>query len=141
MLERLDGKLIEKVPYKDIFKSILDRLGTDRSKEIRYNLNRIIDELPTDKNTGYRKFNTTWLGSHLGNWSDHGIGAIYDVAREILGPTADNEETEARAALIFGQFIPECLISRNERWIQYDPNIAYNDPSKEIIGKSYFESR
>jgi hypothetical protein len=139
MLYRHDnGKKITTVPYNRDFQAILKKLGPKRANDIRQNLNKIIDEYPKDTK-GMRHFNTSWLGSKLGSWREHGIGAIYDVAKEILGLPDDNPLIEERAALIFGQFIIDCLINRNDDWFQYRPNIDHNDQNHEVIGKSYFD--
>lgn len=44
-----------------------------------------------------------------------------------------------RACLIFGLFVWECMMSRNERWHFVDPNLSAKDPNREITGKVYFE--
>jgi hypothetical protein len=64
---------------------------------------------------------------------------LSDIAREILGEAAEERDVQDRAALIFGLFVWECIINRDERWMFYDPNLSSGDPNREITGKVYFE--
>ena len=56
-------------------------------------------------------------------------------AREILGDLADDQLVQERAALIFGQFIWECVMNRPETWVFYDPNLRPNDPNRDLISE------
>ena len=70
-----------------------------------------------------------------GAWSH-----LYHVAREIEGGRdAEEQEVQDRAALIFGLFVWECIMLRDEEWMVYDPNLSSRDPNREITGKVYFE--
>jgi hypothetical protein len=40
---------------------------------------------------------------------------------------------------MFGLFVWECIMNRDEEWVFYDPNLTPNDPNREITGKVYFE--
>ena len=42
--------------------------------------------------------------------------------------------------LIFGLFVWESIMDRDEKWIFYDPNLSSTDPNREITGKVYFET-
>ena len=58
----------------------------------------------------------------------------------MLGDAADEREVQEQAGLIFGLFVWECVMNRDELWTFYDPNLSSRDPNKEITGKVYFES-
>ena len=62
-----------------------------------------------------------------------------NVAWEILGPSAAEQDVQDRAALIFGLFTWECIMNRDDRWAFYDPNLSPTDPNREIIGKVHLE--
>ena len=138
MLENVDGKRISKVAHADAFEQLLNQLGTERPEAVRRDLNRIIDELSPDRNTGYRTFSSSYLGSQLTTWPQP-LSYLYDVAWELEGPNADEETVQERAALFFGQFVWESIMNRDERWVFYDPNIDPRYPNREITGKVYFE--
>lgn len=138
MLETVDGKRIGKVAHADAFERLLNQLGTERAEAVRRDLNRIIDELPSDLNTGCRTFSSSYLGSQLTPWP-HPLSNLYDVAWELEGPNADEDAVQERAALFFGQFVWECIMNREEHWVFYDPNIDPRYPTREITGKVYFE--
>lgn len=138
MLYTIDGKRINKVAHSETFQHIIERLGLDRAEAVRRYLNEIISELPPDSNTGYRSFSSSYLGSRLTPWPDP-LAYLYEVAREVEGSNANEDEVQDRAALIFGQFIWECIMNRNENWVFYDPNLDPRKPRTEITGKVYFE--
>ena len=138
MLETLNGKRIAKVAHVGAFERLLHQLGAERAEAVRRELNRIIDELPPDHETGCRKFNSTYLGSELTPWPPP-LSHLYEVAWELEGANADEEAVQDRAALFFGQFVWECIMNREELWVFYDPNISSFDPNREVTGKFYFE--
>ncbi len=137
MLETINGKAITRIAREDEFNAIIQKLGDKRTQEVRENLDGIIDTMePTDNNR--RAFKSSWLGSSLSPWK-HPLSHLYDVAWEIMGRSADDEEVEKRAALIFGLFVWDCILHRPEQWAFYDPNLSASDPNQEITGKYYFE--
>lgn len=138
MLETLDGRPINRVPHRQEFDAVVRRLGTGRTAAVRAELNRIVDEMKPDAQTGLRTCSSSYLGSELTPWQPP-LESLYDVAREILGAAAEEQDVQDRAALIFGLFVWECILSRDERWAFYDPNLSPNDPNREITGKVYFE--
>lgn len=138
MLRTLDGKLISRVPHAEQFTSVLRQLGEDRAREVRTDLHRIVDELPPNKGTGRRIFSSSYLGSDLSPWQ-YPLAHLYDVAWEIEGPNATDEHVENQAALMFGLFVWECIMNREEEWRFYDPNLSSSDPNREVTGKHYFE--
>lgn len=138
MLSTLDGKRITKVAHADRFDSIVRQLDHSRTEEVRSELHRILDDMPSDPKTGLRTFSSSHLGSGLSPWK-HPLSHLYDVACEIAGGGADDDYIEGQAALIFGQFVWECVMARDESWVFYDPNLRPNDPNREITGKVYFE--
>ncbi len=138
MLETLDGKLIRRVARETSFRALEQQLGETRCKELREELNRIIDEMTPSENTGLRTFSSSYLGSKLSPWQ-HPLSHLYNVAWEINGENADDEHIEHQAALFFGLFVWECIMNREELWVFYDPNISTSDPNREITGKVYFE--
>jgi hypothetical protein len=91
-----------------------------------------------DAQTGYRTFSSSILGSRLSPWP-YPLAHLYDVAWEILGESAEEQDVQDRAALIFGLLVWECIMNRDEKWTFYDPNLSSTDPNREIMGKVYFE--
>jgi hypothetical protein len=138
MLKSLKGDDVNGVPHHEEFKAVQRKLGTDRLAQVREDIDRIIDEMPPDAQTGHRTFSSSFLGSKLTPWP-YPLAHLYDVAREILGKEADDQDVEVRAGLLFGLCIWECVMSRKEEWVFYDPNLSSQDPNKEIAGKVYFE--
>jgi len=137
MLESINGDPVTKVAREDEFKAITEKLGVKRTQEVRDKLDSIIDEMePSEDNR--RAFKSSWLGSKLSPWK-HPLSHLYDVACEIEGRSADDLEVEKRAGLIFGLFVWECMMHREELWTFYDPNLSSTDPNREITGKHYFE--
>jgi len=138
MLRTLDGDDIRRVPHTSDFEAVQRHLGTERTEAVRADLNRIVDEMTPDSQTGRRTFSSSFLGSKLTPWP-YPLAHLYDVAREILGQSGDEQEVQDRAALIFGLFVWECIMNRDEDWVFYDPNLSTRDPNREITGKVYFE--
>lgn len=139
MLYTIDGKRITRVPHRDDFKSVLDLLGDTRAEEVRQGLVEIIDNLDPDRNRGTRTFSSSFLGSELSPWP-YPLKHIYDISWDIEGENAPDEVVELRAGLIFGLFVWESIMERDEDWVFYDPNLSSTDPNREITGKVYFES-
>jgi hypothetical protein len=138
MLSALDGKPVSKVPHSAEFSAVLHRLGTTRVEAIRAELNRIIDAMAPDAQTKLRTFSSSFLGSKLTPWQPP-LEEIYLTARDTLGASADEHDVQDRAAQMFGLFVWECIMNRDEEWVFYDPNLTPNDPNREITGKVYFE--
>lgn len=138
MLSTLDGKRISTVAHAPKFRVVVSQLGANRTEEVRAELHRIIDDMSPDEKTGLRTFSSSYLGSELTPWQ-HPLSHLYDVAWEMEGENAEKEFVEQQAALIFGQFIWECIMARGEEWVFYDPNLSSTDPNREITGKVYFE--
>jgi hypothetical protein len=138
MLSNIQGKLMQGVPHAKDFERVLRLLGPERADAARAHLNQIIDEMAPSPGTGVRVFSSSHLGSNLSPWTC-GLKHLYDVACEELGESAEDRDIEARAALIFGLFVWECIVNRGENWVFYDPNLSSRDPNREIIGKTYFE--
>ena len=137
LLYDIHDKEMTRVPHGKDFEDVVRRLGT-RSDQVREGLNEIIDELSPDAETGLRTFSSSHLGSKLTPW-EVPLRYLRDVAREIEGPRADDEQIGERAGLLFGLFVWECMMNRDERWHFHDPNLSAKDPNREITGKWYFE--
>ena len=138
MLSRLDDTPIKKVPHREDFDALLERLGKRSANSIRKYLDKVIDDMPPDAKTGLRTFNSTYLGSALTPWPEP-LSRLYDEACEFLGEGARDDDIEDRAALWFGLFVWERVMERDEHWRLYDPNLGFSDPNREPIGKTYFE--
>lgn len=137
MLRSLDGNEVNRIPHHEEFEAVKHKLQ-DRLSEVRADLDRIIDEMTPDGETGRRTFSSSFLGSKLSPWP-HPLAHLYDVAREILGNDAEDQDVEVRAGLLFGLFIWGCIMNREEEWVFYDPNLRSQDPNRQITGKVYFE--
>lgn len=138
MLSTLNGKSINRVPRPEDFEAVQRHLGPDWLAAVRADLDRIVEEITPDAQTGHRIFSSSFLGSKL-TPSPYPLAHLYDVAREILGEAAEERDVQDRAALIFGIFVWECIMKRDEEWVFYDPNLGSRDPNREITGKVYFE--
>ena len=138
MLKNVEGRNLTGVPHGAYFQAVVGRLGQVRADEVRSGLSRLVDSLPPDSARGIRIVNSSYLGSELTPWP-HPLSHLYDVAREIEGANSDEEAVERQAALMFGLFVWECILEREESWVVYDPNLSAADPNREIIGKTYFE--
>jgi hypothetical protein len=139
MLLTIDEKQITKVPHRKDFDAVLDMLGEIRAEEVCVGLARIIDEREPDAERGTRAFSSSFLGSELSPWP-YPLKHLYDIACEMEGDSAPDEIVEVRAGLIFGLFVWESIMDRDEKWIFYDPNLSSTDPTREITGKVYFET-
>ena len=139
MLQNIHGQQIDRVPRQDDFAAYCRQLDEERLEAVRAGLDRIIDEMSPDYDTGLRHFSSSWLGSSLTPWPTP-IAHLNDVAREMLGEGATEEEIVDQAGLIFGLFVWECVMQRDELWTVYDPNLSDRDPNREITGKRYFEA-
>jgi len=137
MLYTLDDKRITSVPHRGTFAAAIKGLGALRVSEVRAELNSIIDQMAPDKN-GARTFSSSHLGSKLSPWPAP-ISHLYHVARVFDGKDADEKTVQDHAALLFGQFIWECVMNRKEKWVFWDPNLDARDLNREILGKVYFE--
>lgn len=134
----IDRKEIRRLPHAKDFEAVVKRLGDERADEVREYLDDLIDRRPPDPKTGRRTFSSSYLGFDLSPWPKP-LSYLYRVAKEIEGGEhADERAVQDRAALIFGLFIWECVMQRDEEWVMYDPNLP-RDPNREIIGKTYFE--
>ena len=138
MLKTLDDKEIKVVPHAAAFLAAKKALGTVRTEEVKTELDAIIDRMLPDQKTNLRTFSSSHLGSNLSPWQAP-LSHLYHVAREMEAKNATEQEVQDRAALLFGQFIWECIMNRNEEWCFYDPNISSRDPNRDITGKIYFE--
>ena len=139
MLQNIEQKPINSVPHLKQFNFYCRRLCDERLEAVRAGLNSLIDTMPPDRGTRSRTFSSSFLGSELTPWP-YPIAHLYDVAREILGEAAAEHEVQDQAGLIFGLFVWECVLHRDEMWTFYDPNLSSRDPNREITGKVYFEN-
>jgi hypothetical protein len=139
MLFTVDEKKMTRVPHGDDVKAIVRSLGDDHAAQVREALVAIVDGLEPDADRGTRTFSSSHLGSKLTPWP-YPLAHLYDLAREMEGQSGSDEAVEARAGLIFGLFVWESIMERDEKWIFYDPNLSSSDPNREITGKVYFES-
>ena len=139
MLQNIEKKPIYGVPRLEDFNAYCRHLGDKRLKAVRTGLHSLIDKRSPDPRTGKRTFSSSFLGSEITPWP-YPIAHLYDVAREMLGGAAAEQEVQDQAGLIFGLFIWECVMNRrDELWTVYDPNLSNRDPNREITGKVYFE--
>jgi len=138
MLFSLDGNQITNIAHARRFQAVVNQLGAKRAEEVRAELHRLVDNMVPDPRTGQRTFSSSFLGSALTPWP-YPLAHLYDVAWEIEGQNASDEHVEDQAALIFGQFVWECIMQREEKWVFYDPNLSPSDPNREFTGKVYFE--
>ena len=137
MLYTLDDKHITTVPHPSPLAATIKELGAVRVSEVRAELNSIVDKMARNKN-GSRTFSSSFLGSELSPWPPP-ISHLYYVARVFEGPNPDEKKVQDRAALLFGLFVWECIIKRQEKWVFWDPNLSGHDPNREITGKVYFK--
>ena len=138
MLKTVDRSRITSVPRRKWFDIVVEKLGSTRTEAVRTELDRIIDEMQPEPDSGSRTFSSSHLGSKLSPWQPP-LQSLYDVSREMLGSGADEEEVQRQAGLIFGLFVWECILNRDEEWVFWDPNLSAHDPNREITGKVYFE--
>ena len=133
----LDGKRVTHTPRADYFNAVKGLLGNDRTEDVRTELNRLIDAIPPNKDSGKRTFSSSHLGSSLTPWL-YPLAHLYDAALEMEGKSGTEDHIQEQAGFSFGLFVWECIVGRDERWTFYDPNLP-GDPNKEITGKVYFE--
>jgi hypothetical protein len=133
-----DGKQIKSLPDAAEFKRAVRLLGAGRTKAIRRALNRLIDEMPPDKEIGARTFSTSQVASQLQPWP-YPLAGLYDIALEIEGKEATGRQVYDRAWLIFSLFVWESMMSRKERWVLDDQDATPSDPMREITKKVYIE--
>ena len=139
MLETVDSKAIKSVPHREDFDALIRRLGQVTTTAIRNYLNDVIDELPLDKDNR-RTFSSSQLGRELSPW-DEPLDQLYWHGREFLGEDASEKDVEDQAALWFGLFVWECIMSQDTTWVYWDPNLNANDLNREPMGKVYFEKQ
>ncbi len=139
MLFTLDGKQVNQIPRTraEYFDTVIQLLGTKRREEIRGEFNRLIDSMSPNERTGKRTFSSSYLGSSLTPWS-YPLSHLYDVAVQMEGDHASEDQIQEQSGFSFGLFAWECIIARDEKWTFYDPNLS-GDLNKEITGKVYFE--
>jgi len=137
MLYTLEDKQIKLVPHAGSFNAAIKELGEIRVSEVRAELDSIVDNMAPDRN-GSRTFSSSILGSQLSPWPSP-ISHLYYVARVFEGQNPDEKKVQDTAALLFGLFVWECIIERQEKWVFWDPNLSGHDPNREITGKVYFE--
>ena len=139
MLFSLDGEEILEIPTKRraFLNGVIHDLGPKRTEQVRAELNRLIDELRPEDQTGHRTVNASYLGSDLTPWP-YPLAHLYDLAVATAAENTPEEEIQEQASFSFGLLLWECMINRDDSWTVYDPNLR-GDPNKEIIGKTYYE--
>jgi len=135
-----DGKQIKRVPNAAEFKRAVRLLGANRTKAVRLALNRLIDEMPLDKERGARTFSSAHVASQLQPWP-YPLAGLYDIALEIEGKEATGRQVYDRAWLIFGLFVWESIMGRKEKWVIPDQGAIASDPIREITTQVYIEQR
>lgn len=138
MLFTPDGKQINRVPDTADFKQIVRLLGDRRAEAVRREVDRIIDAVVPDKETGRRTFSSSQVGEQLKPWP-YPLASFYDVALEIEGKDTTGRHVYDRAARIFGLFVWECIMARKERWVLDDQNVNPPDPHRSIAETVYVE--
>lgn len=138
MLLTPDGKRITQVPHTADFKEVVRLLGEHRAGGVRNSVNRIIDEMPPDKETGRRTFKSSQLGEQLKPWP-YPLAGIYDVALELEGKKAKGRQVYDRSLRIFELFVWECVMARRERWVIVDQNLNLTDPHPTTTDVVYAE--
>ena len=139
MLFTVDGKRVTEIPRAraEYFRAVKQFLGNDRTRELQAELNRLIDIMVPDEQTGMRTFSSSHLGSKLTPWP-YPLAHLYDAAAQMAGNNTPEHEIQEQSGFSFGLFVWECMMARDENWDFYDPNVP-GDPNKEITGKVYFE--
>jgi hypothetical protein len=139
MLFSMDGERILDIPAKRraFLNNVIHDLGPARTEEVRSELNRLIDELRPNDQSGRRTVNASYLGSELTPWP-HPLAHLYDVATALAAENTPEEEIQEQAGFSFGLFLWDCMIRRDDPWMVYDPNLR-GDPNREVIGKTYYE--
>jgi hypothetical protein len=139
MLFSVDGERISEIPAKRraFFNSVIHDLGPARTEEVRRELNRLVDELRPQDQTGRRTVNASYLGSELTPWP-YPLAHLYYFAEASAAENTPEEEIQKQAGFSFGLFLWDCMIRRGDSWTVYDPNLR-DDPNREVIGKTYYE--
>jgi hypothetical protein len=114
-----DGKQITQVPHTADLKEVVRLLGDRRADGVRSAVNRIIDEISPDTETGRRTFSSSKLGEQLKPWP-YPLAGIYDVALKIAGKKPKGRQVYDRSLRIFELFVWECIMARREKWVVYD---------------------
>jgi hypothetical protein len=139
MLFSMDGERISEVPAKrrPFLNNVIRDLGPARTDEVCAELNRLVDELLPQDNSGHRTVNASYLGSKLAPWP-YPLAHLYEVAKTSAAEGTSEEEIQEQASFSFGLLLWNCMISRDDSWTVYDPNIT-GDVNREVIGKTYYE--
>jgi hypothetical protein len=139
LLFSIDGERIFEIPPKRraFLNSVSHDLGQERTEEVRAELNRLIDGLRPQDQTGHRTVNASYLGSDLTPWP-YPLAHLYDIAMTMAAENTPEEEIQEQASFSFGLLLWECMINREDCWTVYDPNLR-GDPNREVIGKTYYE--
>ena len=138
MLFTPDGKQINRVPDTADFKEVVRMLGDRRTAAVRREVNRIIDAVAPDKETGRRTFGSSHVGEQLKPWP-YPLAGLYDVALDIEGNTATGRHVYDRAVRIFELFVWECIMARKEKWMCAEQNVNPPDPDRAIADTVYRE--
>jgi len=138
MLFAPDGKQVNRVPDTADFKEVVRLLGDRRTAAVRREVNRIIDAVAPDKETGRRTFGSSHVGEQLKPWP-YPLASIYDVALELEGNTATGRHVYDRSLRIFELFVWECIMAREERWEFDDQSVNPSDPHRAITDTVYVE--
>lgn len=138
MLFTPDGKQITQVPDTADMRVVLRLLGDRRAEGVRREVNRIIDELPPDKKTGRRTFSSPQAGTQLEPWP-YPLASLYDIALEIEGKDSTGRQVHDQALRIFGLFVRECIMERQEKWVIDDQNVNPSDPDRAMTDAVYVE--
>lgn len=138
MLFTPDGKQIKQVPDTADFKEVVRMLGDRRAEAVRREVNRIIDAVVPDKETGRRTFSSSQVGEQLKPWP-YPLAGLYDVALEIEGKDTTGRHVYDRSLRIFELFMWECIMAREERWGLGDQKIIPSDPHRAITETVYVE--
>ena len=138
MLFTPDGKQITQFPHAADLAEVVRLLGDRRAAQVRSSVNRIIDEIPPDTETGSRTFRSSHVGEQLKPWP-YPLAGIYDVALELAGKKSKGRQVYDRSLRIFELFMWECLMGRTERWVIVDQNTNQADPHTTSTDVVYAE--
>jgi hypothetical protein len=139
LLFSVDGERILEIPAKRkaFLNWLIQDLGPERIHEVRSKLNRLVDELKPQDQTGRRTVNASYLGSDLTPWPPP-LSHLYDVAAATAAENTPEEDVQEQSGFSFGLLLWECMINRDDSWTVYDPNLR-GDPNREVLGKTYYE--
>ncbi len=101
-------------------------------------MNRIIDDMPPDREACKRTVSSSRLGSRLEPWP-YPLAGLYDIALEIEGKDATGRQVYDRAGLILGLFIRECIMTRKEKWQIHNQDSSRTEPHREVTEGIYIE--